>query len=86
MNKLDSFNKDKRKCKKCKNYCDKKPLNFLLSDKLCEYCTAKWRIFKDSWYSRYFTLGTSLDIRKAFEDWCDSESDCFKEYLNEKQT
>jgi len=37
MNKLDAFNKDKRKCKKCKDYYDEKP-----NKVLCDGCHKKW--------------------------------------------
>ena len=40
MNKLDAFNKDKRKCKKCKDYYE--PIK---SSLLCDSCCEKWSQF-----------------------------------------
>ena len=64
---LDSFNKDKIKCKKCKEYFDP-PSNCIgyLSDGLCEYCAEKWNIFKIS----KFLNAYNVDVHKCFDDWC----------------
>ncbi len=70
MNKLDAFNNDKTKCKKCKEYFD---YNYLY---LCENCFKKWKVY-------YEPLKTKL-IGDFYHDYY--ESACFKEFLNEKQT
>ena len=64
MNKLDSFNKDKIKCKKCKNYYDLlRTSNLIFTTWLCETCYAKW--FRCEINSKY--------SRIKFEDWCKDE-------------
>jgi hypothetical protein len=46
-NKLDTFNKDKRKCLKCKEYFDKRhKKSFPLV--LCDDCVKKWHQFLDN--------------------------------------
>ena len=67
MSKLDTFNKDKFKCKKCKKYFDE-PSNStgFLSDGLCEYCAEKWYILRVGG-----KLGGIED--RAFKDWCKDE-------------
>jgi len=68
-NKLDSFNKDKRKCQKCKEYYDEisvasKPKFFMYDSisrlilTLCDGCYAKW--------NPKFSL-------IEFENWCNNE-------------
>ena len=64
MNKLDTFNKDKFKCEKCKEYYDSFYISFKgYSHSLCETCYKKW-------------MGMPpLSSRSAFgfEDWCKDE-------------
>jgi len=42
MNKLDSFNKDKTKCKKCKEYFDNNSTGEHMWHNLCIDCNKKW--------------------------------------------
>jgi transposase-like protein len=77
-NKLDTFNKDKVKCLKCKEYYDKKPPIYPAgySSLLCEYCAKKWDIFKGSWYvSKIFFKSNNsiLDASECFKNWCKDE-------------
>jgi hypothetical protein len=59
MNKLDSFNKDKVKCKKCKKYYDES--GYRLVDPLCSVCL-------ENWFSQPDFLRGEETI--SFEDWC----------------
>jgi|LakMenEpi03Aug12_release.lakeMendotaPanAssembly.Ray.scaffolds.fasta_scaffold12015_14 hypothetical protein len=45
-NKLDSFNKNKIKCKKCKEYFDKTNFVITFGDWLCKDCSEKWFQFR----------------------------------------
>jgi hypothetical protein len=67
MNKLDAFNNDKVKCKKCKNYYEIDPSNPCL---LCKGCIKKWSE-KVRDLDRRGLLHKNL--HKAFEDWCKNE-------------
>ena len=70
MNKLDSFNKDKIKCPKCKEYYDEisvvsEPKVFIIDSisssnalMLCDGCYAKW---------------IADDESPIIEDWCNNE-------------
>jgi|694.fasta_scaffold12015_18 anaerobic ribonucleoside-triphosphate reductase len=55
-NKLDAFNKDKRKCEKCKEYYDK------TENKLCVDCNEKWIQF----CGRIVGRGTLLKVWSEF--------------------
>ena len=61
-NKLDTFNKDKFKCEKCKNYYDLPfslaagPPDWIFKKRLCYDCYAKW----------FFPT-------KDIDDWCNDE-------------
>jgi hypothetical protein len=57
MNKLDSFNKDKIKCKKCKDYYDESGF------RLCGACLEKW----------LFGANRRRDSTITFDDWCNNE-------------
>jgi hypothetical protein len=63
-NKLDAFNKDKRKCPKCKEYFDEISVVFMYDSisrlilTLCDGCYAKWN---------------ADDGGPKFEDWCKDE-------------
>jgi phage FluMu protein Com len=70
MNKLDSFNKDKVKCPKCKEYCNKKELMIHFDGKLCAKCQ---KIFIKFFDNQGFIEKLNSDI-------------IYKEFLNEKQT
>ena len=83
-NKLDAFNKDKIKCKKCKEYYETTIPFFRLipesnrnwvesSTGLCEYCNKKW--------VQFWQLATP---RMARQSW-DGEK-IWSDFLNEKQT
>jgi hypothetical protein len=68
MNKLDVFNKDKVKCKKCKEYFDKKTvlIAIALGGVLCDGCYAKWNA----------ACGTDWEwsvLSPKFEIWCNNE-------------
>jgi hypothetical protein len=73
-NKLDSFNKDKRKCKKCKKYYDKismeskvfiyNGIKTLRNEDLCEDCNVIWAEI-------YWNIMMNWKNEKSnFEDWC----------------
>ena len=69
MNKLDVFNNDKIKCKKCKEYFDKTkafgvwffPATAIQQPLLCENCDIKWNQYE---YKSYTQI---------FDDWCNDE-------------
>ena len=76
MNKLDSFNKDKTKCKKCKEYYDKidmeskvfiyNGIKTLMNEDLCEDCNVIWAEI-------YWNVMMNWKNEKSnfnFEDWC----------------
>jgi hypothetical protein len=82
MNKLDAFNNDKRKCKKCKDYYDEKTSRtyakqflesfarergYTISSVLCEGCYVKWSAACDNWVPDRSVLSPK------FEDWCNNE-------------
>jgi len=72
-NKLDSFNKDKVKCKKCKEYYDYDKTHPNL---LCDDCEIKWeRYFKQNWDQYYYDKSYRRDV---------SHDSFFKEFLNEQ--
>jgi hypothetical protein len=58
MNKLDTFNKDKVKCKICKEYYDENEFKgWKLT--ICLVCLTKWR--------------SRSDLQISFDDWCKNE-------------
>ena len=59
MNKLDTFNEDKIKCKKCKEYYDYDSRSIPYYKLLCDSCYEKW-------FNKLRTLTTQRD----FENWC----------------
>jgi hypothetical protein len=63
-NKLDSFNKDKRKCKKCKEYYENDTL-YPQSKLLCRDCHEKW--------DRFWVKIPIISWDKVWRDWCDNE-------------
>jgi hypothetical protein len=85
MNKLDSFNKDKTKCKRCKEYFDKtkafgvwfSPATAIQQPLLCENCDIKW-----NQYQQVIILNAVpfehpdheyKSYTQIFEDWCNNE-------------
>ena len=58
-NKLDAFNKDKAKCKKCKDYFE---LTTSRLKYMCKNCHEKW--------VKYITSLKSLKEMEIFKDWC----------------
>jgi|LakMenE18May11ns_1017448.scaffolds.fasta_scaffold9806047_1 hypothetical protein len=60
MNELDTFNKDKIKCTKCKNYYDE------TENKLCLDCNKKWMKY-------YNNHRESTDSRRCWEEWLNNE-------------
>jgi hypothetical protein len=67
-NKLDSFNKDKVKCLKCKEYFDNRRYY------LCEDCYRKWSDFVN--LEAFLNWCNNKEIRnysEALEYWCDNE-------------
>jgi hypothetical protein len=73
MNKLDTFNKDKRKCKKCKDYLDKHD-DYIRGSLplLCKNCDKKWHQF--------------VNIRHKVKDGSEDCLICWVDFLNEQQT
>ena len=70
MNKLDAFNKDKAKCKKCKEYYDENEFKgWKLT--ICLSCLTNWRsrwnAACDNWVPDRSVLSPK------FEDWCNNE-------------
>jgi hypothetical protein len=73
MNNLDAFNKDKVKCKKCKDYFDKKEHpGFLIETSIdlpiCENCNEKWT---DIYWSN--PIEEFTHFKQVFERWCNYE-------------
>jgi hypothetical protein len=65
-NKLDAFNNDKIKCKKCKKYYPS------YQSVLCKGCNKKWRFFSiDIPQDHRYDLDRL--VRTTFEDWCNNE-------------
>jgi hypothetical protein len=64
MNKLDSFNKDKIKCQKCKKYYDR-PGSMPGSILLCMNCRVKWELYQDS--------RIRLGVFFSMDHWCNNE-------------
>jgi hypothetical protein len=64
-NKLNSFNKDKIKCKKCKEYFDEVVYfhTWGIKIRLCEDCHKKW-------IQVPVTATTHVFYTKDLEDWC----------------
>ena len=68
-NKLDSFNKDKVKCKKCKEYYD---YDIKYDTKImCKSCSAEWH--EVYWNINIIKYPKARDIHRAFNDWCNNE-------------
>jgi hypothetical protein len=72
-NKLDSFNRDKTKCKKCKKYYDYSTL-------LCDDCEVKWELyFEQNWDKYRDKFGNSGHLshdsffKEFLNDWCSNE-------------
>jgi hypothetical protein len=70
MNNLDTFNKDKFKCKKCKNYYEIDPSDPSL---LCKGCIKKWRLFEEKLIDLDRLDLVYKKLHKSFVDWCDNE-------------
>jgi hypothetical protein len=68
MNKLDAFNNDKTKCKKCKNYYDKIKA-FGAKKVLCDSCYEKWFI---ACQQRLKLTGRHM-TQRDFENWCNEK-------------
>jgi hypothetical protein len=66
MSKLDTFNKDKFKCKKCKDYFDYPPRLSIDGKLLCDVCYKKWVTYDD------MELPTT-PLSNYFDDWCNNE-------------
>ena len=61
-NKLDSFNKDKTKCKKCKEYYDKRnKKSFPMV--LCNNCAKKWL----KCYNKWTRVAGELSLEEKWE-------------------
>ena len=75
MNKLDAFNKDKRKCKKCKEYYDYCDVGeHYLIKPICEGCNKKWELFWTKAIPPNRTvLSTGKQRDRNFDDWCNNE-------------
>jgi hypothetical protein len=75
---LDTFNKDKFKCEKCKDYYD---FHEAIGGRLCADCDIKWEQYFqqrwDEWWdkSRRFETYPQMNI---------SHDSFFKEFLNEQ--
>jgi hypothetical protein len=76
MNKLDTFNKDKFKCKKCKDYYDiahdltktySRTYKYL---SMCETCYKRWN---EVFWNTDMSKQPAADILKIFEDWCNND-------------
>jgi len=68
-NKLDSFNKDKFKCEKCKEYYDLQILKRIIFKKrLCDSCYTKW-LCNCNCDTKWFVSTT----QENFDDWCKDE-------------
>jgi len=64
-NKLDSFNKDKFKCEKCKEYFDDFFFRCTFSHWLCNDCYKKWSAWCDNKKIKKFS--------EAFVSWYNDE-------------
>ena len=75
MNKLDSFNKDKIKCKKCKEYFDAVGRPSAIPNKLCLNCYEKFFQFYDAdHHSVPPTLTWEWSVLSPkFKDWLNNE-------------
>jgi hypothetical protein len=60
-NNLDSFNKDKIKCKKCKSYYD--PGDWV-TPSLCTFCNEKWLQY---WYDKRMIKKSVIESDKLWE-------------------
>jgi hypothetical protein len=80
MNKLDSFNKDKIKCQKCKEYFDRFLTSWasILSVTLCKDCDEEFGHYWDEWRTKpHYTSRRPFEQRKLLKI-------SFEEFLNEQ--
>ena len=70
-NKLDSFNRDKTKCKKCKKYGDYSIL-------LCDDCKIKWEQYFEQNWDEYYDKFIKVAVEPVAND------SFFKDFLNEQ--
>jgi hypothetical protein len=81
-NKLDSFNKDKVKCQKCKEYYDDDFHDEAIGGRICADCYVKWtQYFQqrwDEWWDKSCRFETLPLIGPI------SHESFFKEFINEQ--